>query len=122
MSKILKCENCKHEIKKLKEDDFGEEIDWNTHWEQYLCDDCYAKIWESLLDWACSQCYNHPCEKGRDCWVNPFPRIMYLCYVAPRMDAQTLVKRGIEVAPRSHTTPRTTSPGHDATKGCVNRI
>lgn len=86
--KTLKCEICKKEILKLKEDDFGEEIDWNTSWEQYLCDICHAEIWESLLDWACNQCYNHPCEKGRDCWVNPFPRIMYLCYVAPRVNAQ----------------------------------
>lgn len=80
----LICENCKAEIVKLKEDDFGEPI-WNTRWEQYLCEDCYDKIWKELLDNACPVCETHPCERGRECWVNPFPRIMYLCYVAPRV-------------------------------------
>lgn len=80
----MKCEICKCELIELKEDDFGVPIDPNTRWEQYLCDECHDNIWKNLLDNACGVCYTHPCEKGRDCWVNPWPRIMYLCYVAPR--------------------------------------
>lgn len=97
----LKCEICKKEIKVLKEDEMGDRIDWNTPWEQYLCDECYAKIWTGLLDNACGVCNTEPCKTGRDCWVNPWPRIMYLCYVAPKIDAQASVKREVEVAPRS---------------------
>lgn len=82
--KTLKCERCKQEILRLKEDDFGNPIDWSTQWEQYLCDVCCDEIWKSLLDNACGVCHNHPCEHGRDCWVNPWPKIMYLCYVAMR--------------------------------------
>lgn len=79
----LMCGNCKKEIKILKEDEFGEPIDWNTPWEQYLCQDCHGKIWKELLDNACGVCETEPCKRGRDCWINPWPRIMYLCYVAP---------------------------------------
>jgi hypothetical protein len=83
--KNLICENCKKELVHRKED-FGEPIDVEgTRWEQYLCERCHAKIWKALLDGACPVCETHPCEKGRECWVNPFPRIMYLCYVAPRL-------------------------------------
>ena len=82
---VLKCENCKQEILRLKEDDFGEPVDWNTRWEQYLCDVCHDKIWKDLLDNACGVCETEPCKRGRDCWVNPWPRIMYLCSVAPRV-------------------------------------
>jgi len=93
MSKILKCENCKNEIERLKEDDFGMPIDCNARWEQFLCDICHDAIWKNLLDNACGVCKTEPCKKGRDCWVNPFPRIMYLCYVAPRIkDAEKLPK------------------------------
>lgn len=81
---VLKCEKCKSEIVRLEEDDFGNPLDWKTRWEQYLCDDCHDKIWRELFDGACGVCYTHPCEKGRECWVNPWPRIMYLCYVAPK--------------------------------------
>lgn len=83
----LKCERCKKEIRVLDEDDFGEPV-WNTFWEQYLCDDCYNKIWDGLLSNACGVCNTEPCKRGRECWVNPFPRIMYLCYVAPRVGAK----------------------------------
>jgi DNA-directed RNA polymerase subunit RPC12/RpoP len=79
------CENCKNEIEILTEDDFGEPIDINNHWEQFLCTECHDKIWKELLDNACPQCRTKPCERGNDCWVNPFPRIMYLCYTAPRV-------------------------------------
>jgi hypothetical protein len=81
----LSCENCKKEIEVLKEDDFGEPVDWNTPWEQYLCDVCHGKIWDELLKSACSVCETEPCKRGRDCWVNTWPRIMYLCYVALRV-------------------------------------
>lgn len=84
----LKCEQCKKEILVLEYDDFGDPISWNTPWEQYLCDTCYAEIWENLLADACPNCRTHPCEHGRDCWVNPWPRIMYLCYTAPRAGAK----------------------------------
>lgn len=87
----LKCENCKKEISILNEDDFGDKIDWSTPWEQYLCDVCHSKIWDDLLDNACPVCETKPCKKGRDCWVNPFPRIMYLCYVAPRVNAHETI-------------------------------
>ncbi len=70
----------------LKINDFGDEIDCNTPWEQYLCDVCYDKIWKELLDSACGVCNTHPCERGRECWVNPWPKIMYLCYVGHRKD------------------------------------
>ncbi len=83
----LSCENCKKEIEVLKEDDSGEPIDWNTPWEQYLCDVCHSKIWDELFKSACGVCETEPCKRGCDCWVNPWPRIMYLCYVAPRVEA-----------------------------------
>jgi len=81
----LMCGNCKKEITILKEDDSGEPIDWKTPWEQYLCDVCHSKIWDELLKSACGVCETEPCKRGGDCWVNPWPRIMYLCYVAPRV-------------------------------------
>lgn len=78
------CESCKHEIKQLFSNDFGDKINWHTPWEQYLCDVCHDNIWKDLLDNACGVCHTHPCERGGDCWINPWPQIMYLCYVAPR--------------------------------------
>jgi len=96
----LICESCKKELVHLKEDDFGEPIDVDgTCWEQYLCDICHAKIWKALLENACGECRTRPCEHGRDCWVNPFPRIMYLCYVAPRLPkiSTTITKKFFEM-------------------------
>lgn len=83
---ILRCEKCKCQIKKLDVNDFGELIDWGTRWEQYLCTVCHEEIWNNILAGACGVCETEPCKKGRDCWVNPWPRIMYLCYVAPRRE------------------------------------
>ena len=82
----LICEKCKKEIMVLNANELGERIDRNTPWEQYLCDKCYDEIWKILLDGACGVCATEPCKRGRDCWVNPWPHIMYLCYVAPRVD------------------------------------
>ena len=81
----LICSRCNQPIVKLSEGINGEPIDWNIPWEQYLCDECFDKIWDNLFDECCTQCRNHPCERGGDCWINPFPQIMYLCYVAPRV-------------------------------------
>ena len=68
------CEKCNGEIVILKETDFGDPIDFeNTPWEQYLCEDCYDRIWKQLKDDLCPQCRNQPCMKGRDCWINPWP-------------------------------------------------
>ncbi len=85
MSMSLKCERCNQKIQIIDVDLMGEKIDWNTPWEQYLCEDCYQGIWKDLLDNACGVCETEPCKRGRECWVNPWPRIMYLCYVAPRI-------------------------------------
>ena len=79
----LICEDCKKELETIYQDEFGEPVDPGMAWEQYLCRGCYDKIWNVLMDNACPTCRTRPCERGRDCWVNPWPRIMYLCYVAP---------------------------------------
>lgn len=79
------CENCKAPIQQITETEMGDPIDPNTPWEQYLCEDCYDEIWELLLENACGVCRTEQCLRGRECWVNPFPRIMYLCYVAPKV-------------------------------------
>ena len=81
----LICERCNQQIVLLTEDELGEPIDWSIKYEQYLCDECYEKIWDELMEDCCPRCNTHPCEKGRDCWINPFPHIMYLCYIAPRV-------------------------------------
>jgi len=83
----MKCEQCKNPIKELKEDADGEPINPDIPWEQYLCEICYDKIWDNLFNEHCPECRTHPCEHGGDCWINPWPHIMYLCYVAPRIDA-----------------------------------
>ena len=85
MRRKLICGSCKQPIIMLFEDEDGEPVDWNTSWEQYLCDECYHRIWDEKIESGCKVCYNQPCERGRDCWVNPWPDIMYLCYVAPRV-------------------------------------
>lgn len=81
---LLECERCHNEIQILDETDFGDLIDWNTPWEQFLCEDCHAQIREEVLDGACGVCNTEPCKRGRECWANPWPSILYLCYVAPR--------------------------------------
>jgi len=90
MKEILRseliCERCKQPIRKLDKNEFGDSIDWHTPFEQFLCDECCEKIWDELMDDCCPRCNTHPCEKNRDCWINPFPHIMYLCYVAPRIN------------------------------------
>lgn len=83
--KMLVCSDCKRPIKKLDESIDGDPIDWNTPWEQYLCDVCHDRIWKELFNDCCPRCENHPCERGGDCWINPWPRIMYLCYTGPRI-------------------------------------
>jgi len=83
---MLICERCKKPIKELKEDFEGQPIDKATPWEQYLCEKCYEQIWNNLMDDCCPICRTEPCKRGRDCWINPWPHIMYLCYVAPRVE------------------------------------
>lgn len=82
----MKCDNCGKRIKRITEDDFGDPIDPDMSWEQYLCVDCYQRIWNDLMDECCPVCRDHPCYHGGECWINPWPRIMYLCYVAPRLE------------------------------------
>ncbi len=85
LENYLVCDRCGHSIKLLLRDPlWGDEIDWNTDWEQYLCDECEEAIWQDLFDECCPRCETHPCERGGDCWINPWPRLMYLCYVAPK--------------------------------------
>lgn len=81
----MRCEKCKSEIVTLIEDPLtGEPLDPLTRWEQHLCDDCYDAIWKQLTDEHCPECRAKPCGKGRECWINPWPQIMYLCYIAPK--------------------------------------
>lgn len=80
----MKCDECHNELTDIDQTEFGDTIDKSTHWEQRLCDECYNRIWSEIMGGACPVCRTHPCERGRECWVNPWPRLMYLCYVAPR--------------------------------------
>lgn len=95
LRKQLICERCKQPIQKLKEDINGP-INWDTPWEQYLCEECYEKIWNNLIDDCCPRCRTHPCEHGRDCWINPWPQIMYLCYVAPKVNQMSKIQIDID--------------------------
>lgn len=76
---MLICERCKKPIK-------SEAIDRGIPWEQYLCKECYEQIWDDLMEEHCPECRTHPCEHGGECWINPWPHIMYLCYIAPRVE------------------------------------
>ncbi|MHA1962634.1 MAG: hypothetical protein ACW99U_20780 [Candidatus Thorarchaeota archaeon] len=80
--KLEPCQQCGAELDTI--DDLGEEIDTTVPYEQYLCSPCHDKIWDALFEELCPQCRTHPCERGRDCWINPWPNIMYLCCVAER--------------------------------------
>lgn len=80
------CERCKKPIKELKEDFEGQPIDKDVPWEQYLCEECYEQIWNNFMDDCCPICRTEPCKRGGDCWINPWPHIMYLCYVAHRVE------------------------------------
>jgi len=96
---FLTCDNCKEPIEDTDRED--NPYDTNCPWEQHLCEDCYLEIWNDLFKEKCSICENKPCEHGRDCWINPWPQIMYLCYVAPKIknrvhpDQQKIIKEGI---------------------------
>ena len=76
---MLTCERCKKPIK-------SEAIDRSVPWEQYLCSECYKQIWNDLMEEHCPECRTRPCERGGECWINPWPNIMYLCYVAPKAE------------------------------------
>ena len=85
----MKCEKCGCEIGDLVDaDEYDEEeladLMNHTQWEQYLCEGCHQAIWDDKLKAGCEVCETRPCEKGRDCWVNPWPDIMFLCYVGKR--------------------------------------
>jgi len=54
--------------------------------EQILCEECHDRIWRNLRRGGCPRCYTQPCMHGRDCWINPFPRIMYLCHIGKRLE------------------------------------
>ncbi len=83
---MLICGRCKKSIKYLKENIAGEPIDPDIPWDQYLCEQCFGEIWDNLFKEHCPECRAHLCEHGRECWINPWPHIMYLCYVAPRVE------------------------------------
>lgn len=86
----MKCDECHNELSDIDRTEFGDPMDHpSTPWEQRLCDECYNRIWDEIMAGACPVCRTHPCERGRSCWVNPFPRLMYLCYVAPRKQSTT---------------------------------
>lgn len=53
--------------------------------EQHLCTVCYERIWHNLFKDCCPRCHSEPCEHGGECWINPWPNIMYLCHVAERI-------------------------------------
>ena len=58
------------------------------HAEQHLCRRCYGLIWKRTVGYHChTDCRTQPCKRGDDCWVNPWPSIMYLCFVAKRQGA-----------------------------------
>lgn len=53
--------------------------------EQHLCSECHDRIWSGLRKDCCPQCHTRPCERGGECWINPWPNIMYLCHVGERI-------------------------------------
>jgi hypothetical protein len=94
----LVCAECGKQLKKADEDQLGDPIDWDIAYEQYLCEGCYDKIWDDLFRDKCPVCENHPCEKPTgECWVNPWPRIMYMCLVLPLADKKEKNQRVLEV-------------------------
>ena len=65
--------------------------------EQHLCPDCQDKIWNQTVRVHChTDCRNKPCVHG-ECWVNPWPNLMYLCFVGKRIGAfHPNIGQGIE--------------------------
>jgi hypothetical protein len=70
-------------------DDFGPGDDDYLHpmkAEQHLCPICFNRIMKRAVRSHChTDCRTKPCERGHDCWVNPFPQLMYLHYVSQRV-------------------------------------
>ncbi len=54
--------------------------------EQHLCLRCYHKIMRNVVFSHChTDCRTQPCSRGDECWVNPWPHIMYLCFTSKRI-------------------------------------
>jgi len=76
------CDECGWRISAKDEDDVGMDP---SKAEQHLCENCYDRIWHGLFKDCCPQCRSEPCQRGGECWINPWPNIMNLCHVAERI-------------------------------------
>lgn len=84
------CDECGWQLsprpKDPSEDEIADPLDPRKA-EQHLCPQCYNRIMKRVVRSHCySDCRYKPCMRGV-CWVNPWPHIMYLCYIAERVDA-----------------------------------
>jgi len=96
MNMKLQCEECGYRVSRytfMGEDglEFGRP-------EQVLCEECHDLTWRNLRRQGCPSCHTQPCMHGSDCWINPFPQIMYLCHVGRRIGPfHPAIGEGIEL-------------------------
>lgn len=89
----LYCDECGWRLSLRCKDEMGDEFGPGDECylhpmraEQHLCPQCYNRIMKRVVRSHChTDCMTRRCERGIDCWVNPWPQIMYLHYVAQRV-------------------------------------